>query len=152
MAEYVLLDSSPLGLACGNPRRSQTAHCLTWIDSLLARGVILYVPEIADYEVRRERTRIGAAPSLLQLDALVTHRGLRYAPITTVQMRRAAELWADARNRGVPTASRDALDADVILAACAATIGQAGDQIIVATNNVGHLARYCDARIWTTIT
>ena len=41
MAEYVLLDSSPLGIACGNPRRSQTAQCLTWIDSLLARGVVL---------------------------------------------------------------------------------------------------------------
>ena len=52
---------------------------------------------------------------------------------------------------GIPTASPDALDADVILAACAATIGRPGDQILVATQNVGHLARYCDARLWTTI-
>ncbi|MGA8346755.1 MAG: hypothetical protein WB773_02945 [Isosphaeraceae bacterium] len=44
-----------------------------------------------------------------------------------------------------------ALDSDVILAACAATIGHPGDQILVATQNVGHLARYCDARLWTTI-
>jgi len=72
MAEYVLLDSSPLGLACGNPQRSPTAQCLNWVDSLLARGLVLYVPEIADYEVRRELTRIGALPSLMQLDALVT--------------------------------------------------------------------------------
>jgi hypothetical protein len=49
--------------------------------------------------------------------------------------------WADARARGVPTASRDALDADVILAACAATIGQPGDAVMVAATNVGHLAR-----------
>jgi hypothetical protein len=67
-------------------------------------------------------------------------------------MRQAASFWADARNRGLPTASPDALDADVILAACATTIGQPGDPIIVATVNVGHLARYCDARLWTTIT
>jgi hypothetical protein len=53
--------------------------------------------------------------------------------------------------QGVPTASEDALDADVILAACAATIGQPGDQVIVATANVGHLARYCDAQLWSTI-
>ena len=59
--------------------------------------------------------------------------------------------WADARQLGIPTASPDALDADVILAASAATIGRQGDQIIVATQNVGHLARYCDARLWTII-
>jgi hypothetical protein len=59
--------------------------------------------------------------------------------------------WADARQIGIPTASPDALDADVILAACAVTIGRPGDRIIVATQNVGHLVRYCDARLWTTI-
>ncbi|MFI5460586.1 MAG: hypothetical protein ACHRXM_34665 [Isosphaerales bacterium] len=59
--------------------------------------------------------------------------------------------WADARQHGLPTASPEALDADVIVAACAVTIGQPGDQIIVATENVGHLARYCDARHWTSI-
>jgi hypothetical protein len=147
MAEYVLLDASPLGLACGNPRRSQTAQCLNWIDDLLARGVSICVPEIADFEVRRELIRVGAIPSVIRLDALVIHRGLIYAPITTAQMRRAAEFWADARNRGVPTAHPHALDADVILAACASTIGQPGDQVLVATVNVGHLARYCDARL-----
>jgi len=152
MAEYILLDSSPLGLACGNPRRSETVQSLNWLDGLLARGVVVFVPEVADYEVRRELTRIGAIPSLIRLDALVTNRGLRYAPITTAQMRQASLFWADARNRGLPTASPDALDADVILAACAATIGQPGDQVIVATRNVGHLARYCDARLWTSIT
>jgi hypothetical protein len=51
----------------------------------------------------------------------------------------------------LPTASQDALDADVILAACAATIGQPGGQILVATQNVGHLTPYSDARLWTTI-
>jgi hypothetical protein len=45
-------------------------------------------------------------------------------------------LWADACRRGLPTASADALYADVILAACAANIGQRGDQIIVATQRL----------------
>jgi len=58
-------------------------------------------------------------------------------------------LWIDGLN--VPTASAHALDADVILAACSAMLGQPGDQVIVATVNVGHLVRYCDARLWTTI-
>jgi len=119
---------------------------------LLARGVDIILPEISDFEVRRELTRIGASGSLRRLDALVTTGYLTYAPITTSEWRQAALFWADARRRGLPTAAPDALDADVILAACAATIGQTGDQIIVATLNVGHLARYCDARLWTTIT
>jgi hypothetical protein len=118
---------------------------------LLARGVDIIVPEIADYEVRRELTRIGASGSLLRLDSLAATGQMTYAPITTAEWREAALFWADARQRGLPTASQDALDADVILAACAATIGQPGDQIVVATQNVGHLARYCDARLWTTI-
>jgi predicted nucleic acid-binding protein len=151
MREYVLLDSGPLGHAC---RRRGTAlgdQCRLWLDGLLARGVDIIVPEIADYEVRRELIRIRASGSLRRLDALATAGQLTYAPITTSEWRQAALFWADARQRGLPTASPDALDADALLAACAATIGQPGDQIMVATLNVGHLARYCDVRFWTTI-
>jgi predicted nucleic acid-binding protein len=126
-------------------------RCRLWIDDLLARGVDVIVPEVADYEVRRELTRVRAYASLHRLDQLVATGRLSYATITTVEWRQAAILWADARTRGVPTASRDALDADVILAALATAIGQPGDQVIVAIMKVGHLARYCDARLWTSI-
>ena len=111
----------------------------------------MIVPEVADYEVRRELTRVRAFKSLHRLDALIAPGRLSYAPVTTADWRQAARFWADARTRGVPTASRDALDADVLLAACATTIGQPGDVVIVATMNVGHLARYCDARLWTSV-
>src|SRR5436305_1706129 len=87
-------------------------------------------------------------PSCRRLDELVTSGGLLYFPVLTMEWREAAAFWADARQRGFPTASADALDDDVILAACAATIGRPGDLVIVATNNVGHPARYCDARSW----
>jgi hypothetical protein len=60
--------------------------------------------------------------------------------------------WAVTRHRGKPTAHPHAVDADVILAACAVTIGQRGDPTIVASNNVGHLAHDCEARLSTTIT
>jgi hypothetical protein len=126
-------------------------RCRRWIDDLMARGVEVIVPEIADYEVRRELTRVGAQASVRRLDQLVAGGRLSYVPITTAEWRQAAVIWAGARARGVPTASRDALDADVILAACANAIGQPGDVVIVATMNVGHLARYCDARLWTSI-
>ena len=151
MSEIVLLDSGPLGHACRRQGIQLADRCRLWINRLFARGVLVFVPEIADYEVRRELTRVGATGSLQRLEELVTIRGLKYAPITTPQVRQAAVFWADARNRGYPTASPDSLDADVILAGCAATIGRPGDQIIVATANVGHLARYCDAQLWTSI-
>jgi hypothetical protein len=151
MPEIVLLDSGPLGLASGRPGSPVPDRCRLWIDGLLARGVEVVVPEVADNEVRRELTRVRAYPSLQRLDELVTLGGLSYAPVTTAEWRQAAIFWADARARGLPTASQDALDADVILAACSTTIGQPGDQVIVATMNVGHLARHCDARIWTSI-
>jgi hypothetical protein len=151
MREFVLLDSGPLGQACRRPGIGSADQCRLWIDALIARGVEVVVPEIADYEVRRELTRINAVGSLLRFDDLVAHGGLSYQPVSTAAWRQAALFWADARQSGIPTASPDALDADVVLAACAATIAQTGDQAIVATQNVGHLARYCDARLWTTI-
>ena len=71
--------------------------------------------------------------SLLRLDELVTRAGLSYRPASITACRQAVLFWADARQLGVPTASPAALDADEILAACAATIGQPGDQVIVPT-------------------
>ena len=105
MAEFVLLDSGPLGLACGRPGSPAPDRCRRWIGDLLARGVEVIVPEIADYEVRRELTRVAAYPSLQRLDQLVAPGRLSYAPITTAEWRQATVFWAAAR-RGVPTASR----------------------------------------------
>jgi hypothetical protein len=152
VAEYVLLDADPLGIACRQSTHPSVAPLYQWLRALDARGPKFVVPEITDYEVRRELMRIGASASLRRLDALVTAFGLLCAPITTNQMRLAAAFWADARRRGFPTAAPDALDGDVILAACASTIGHPGDHVMVATANVGHLARYCDSRLWMTIT
>jgi hypothetical protein len=151
MPEYVLLDSGPLGSACRNPRQPAALQCHLWLNGLLARGAVVAVPEIADYEVRRELTRVGATASVNRLDALITVGRLIYIPVTTVEWRQAALFWADARRQGIPTAHPHALDADVILAACATTVGQPGDTVIVATTNTIHLARFCDARLWTTI-
>ena len=52
---------------------------------------------------------------------------------------------------GRPTADPKAPDADGILAARAELAAGAGDGVIVATTNVGHLGRFVDAREWTKI-
>jgi hypothetical protein len=111
-------------------------------------GDRLVVPEIADYEVRRELIRAGRDLGVARLDALC--RGLGYAPITTEVMRDAAALWAEARNRGTPTAHHHALDGDVILAAQARALDDE-DEVVVATTNVSHLGRYVTARVWTEV-
>lgn len=151
MARYVLLDASPLGLAARRPGIPQVDRCLAWIASLGASGVVVVVPEVADYEVRRELARLGHAASLRRLDAF--GRRLLYAEITTAVMRRAAELWADVRRAGLPTGGDQGLDADAILAAQALLIGGPGDAVTVATANVAHLSRFpgVDARPWATI-
>ena len=84
---------------------------------------------------------------LQRLDDLIEIVG--YLPLTTAVMRDAAELWAQVRQSGLPTADRHALDGDVILAAQARSIP--ADDVVVATTNVGHLARLVDAALWTDI-
>lgn len=143
MARIVLLDSGPLGMIA-HPRRNPDVAA--WFVGLRRSGVAIRVPEIADYEVRRELIRAGLTIGLARLDALGRDLGL--VPISRDTWLLAASLWADARRIGRPTADPAALDGDVILAASARPLAAAGDQPVVATTNVAHLARFVDARLW----
>jgi predicted nucleic acid-binding protein len=64
---------------------------------------------------------------------------LGFVPVTTAAMLQAAEFWADLRRKGRPTAHHESLDADVILAAQAATL--TGRSVVVASTNLRHLSR-----------
>lgn len=86
----------------------------------MAAGHHLYVPEVIDYELRRELLRAGKTTSITRLDGLKT--AFHYLPITTTAMLRAADLWAHSRLSGVPTGDPKKLDIDVILAAQALTL------------------------------
>lgn len=122
-----------------------------WAEYHWRAGDLLVIPEMADYEVRRELLRAGKASSVARLDNLCA--GYEYLPLTTSVMHDAAWLWADARNAGRPTADPAALDGDVILAAQARSAQSefAPEPVVVATTNVAHLARYTDARHWSDI-
>jgi hypothetical protein len=109
------------------------------------------VPEIADYEVRRELLRAGKFAGLARLDALAAHPAATYLALTTEAMRLAAEFWAEARREHRPGAGEAALDADVILAAQAALAGDGGDDVVVATTNTDHLAQFVPAQRWENI-
>ncbi|MEG4441255.1 hypothetical protein QUB47_00065 [Microcoleus sp. AT9_B5] len=71
--------------------------------------------------------------------------------MSTEVMLLAAQLWAQARSRGRPTAEPNALDGDVILAAQAILEASEGNQVVIATTNVGHLSQFIDAREWRLI-
>src|SRR5262245_39659834 len=116
MARVIVLDSGPLGDACRKRGHPDVERLTRWWIQATANGAIVAIPEIADYEVRRGRLWAGAIDGVERLDEL--RNDLRhYIPITTAAMRRAAELWADARRKGLATADDREIDADVILAA-----------------------------------
>jgi predicted nucleic acid-binding protein len=147
VSAVVFLDSGPLGLLSHTRRSQINIACHRWLASLTAAGCRVIVPEITDYEVRRELLRIGRNAAIARLDALA--QAVEYLPISTAAMRRAAELWEQARQQGQPTAKDNTIDADMILAAQALSLGV--PQIIIATTNVGHLSRFVPADDWQNI-
>ena len=150
MSRIVLLDSGPLGMVTTPKAKSPIyQECKRWFNSLEPKGYTVVLPEIADYEVRRELLRAGKVAGIRRLDQLKA--AITYYPITTTVMLKAAELWAEARRRGRPTADPKALDGDVILAAQAILVEEEGNEVIVATTNVGHLSQFVDAREWRLI-
>ncbi len=147
----VLLDTSVLGLVTHPSSKAEPKRCKEWFEARLQDGFRFYVPEIADYELRRKLLHLNSKIAIGRLDELKS--AIDYLPITTAAMLKAAEFWADARRRGLTTAPEAALDADVILAAQAALLTgreKPGD-VLVATHNVGHLGRFITARRWQDI-
>jgi predicted nucleic acid-binding protein len=136
MSKVVLLDTGPL---------SQVAHprikpeVKRWLQYLEKTTTVLRVPEIADYELRRELLRQGKQESIDRLNQ-VSQRF--FIPLTPETMRKAADLWAWVRNQGQATASNDSLDGDVILAAQAIFQLENYDEVEVITTNLKHISRF----------
>ncbi len=146
----IVLDSGPLGYLC-NPSDSKPArNAAAWARSHLERGHRLVVPEISDYEVRRELVRASLGDALRRLDELGV--GLGAVPVTSTMWRRAAGLWADARTQGRAAAPDHSLDGDVLLAAQALELATEHDDVMAATTNTKHLARYVSAIRWDRLT
>ena len=147
---FVVLDSGVLGLVTNPSAAPQPEACKTWLKRLLLGDVTVAVPEIADYEVRRELIRADKLRGLRTLDVLRSQ--LVYIPITSAMMLKAAEIWAQLRKQGQPTAPPGSLDGDVILAAQALLAAEANAlDPVVATDNAGHLGRMITAAEWRNI-
>lgn len=127
MAPSLFLDTTPEGLLSQRPGVTEAEECRAWLRRCLSVGVTVYLPEIADYECRRELLRARKTAGVARLDRLKT--AVQYLPLTTDAMLRAAGLWAESRQRGIVTAGDRAIDGDVILAAQALSLGFAPSEL-----------------------
>ena len=81
MTDVVLLNAGPLGMV-SHPRAS--VDIVEWLASLVASGVRVMIPEIADYELRRELLPVGRSRGVERLDQLRV--SLEFVPITSEAM------------------------------------------------------------------
>ena len=93
MATDYILDTGPLGLLA-HDRPTQSIPIQNWVTQELSGGATAYISEVADYEVRRELTRLirtGQLPAsrLQRLDQLKAL--CHYLPVSTASWQRAAE-------------------------------------------------------------
>ena len=151
----VFLDTGILGLLANPNKKGESADCEQWLLSLLSKGVYVLTSDICDYEVRRSlileslrKPNINSIASLDELKDLVI-----FLPLTNEVMLKAANLWAEARIQGVPTADDKSLDADIIICAQYKLLEKEypGRYIFIATTNVKHLSRFTEAKEWLEI-
>lgn len=148
MSSVLLLDSGPLGLIT-QPQRSREVTAITdWLKDCLRAGARVLVLAIVYYEIKRELLRANKVIGIARLDAFVNATPDRYVPLTDDSLRFAAELWAQSRRAGRPTADPAALDIDVLLAAQALRLGGTPT---IATTNQKHLSQFIPALHWTDI-
>ena len=77
-----MLDAGPLGIIT-NPKLSpESIACVQWLQTHLTVGSRVLIPEIADYEVRRELLRANKIKGIARLDDLA--KLLEYLPMRRV--------------------------------------------------------------------
>jgi predicted nucleic acid-binding protein len=149
MPKAIFLDSSPLSILANPAQSLEVIEITQWVAECDSAGHHIIIPEIVDYEVRRELLRLNKSRSLSILDTL--KNDLTYLPLNSAAITKAAELWALTRQQGKPTADDSNIDIDVILAAQIITSGLKEMDAIVATVNLRHLSLFVAAEHWRDI-
>jgi len=147
----VILDSGVLYTLISTSKVKEVTDCQDWFYSLLSRSALVVTSAICNYEVKRElirRNKVKEINNLNQLKALID-----FLPVDEPTLELAAELWAEARNKGMPTADDLSLDADVIICAQYQLLAEEypGRYVVIATTNVKHLSRFTEAKEWQDI-
>lgn len=149
---FVLLDSYPLSLISNPAGKAEHLACRNWAKQLVSSNIVVVLPEIIDYELRRTLVLGKKLAGIQALDSL-SSMGIAYYPLSTEIMVKAAQLWAWARQTGQKTAHDKKIDIDVILASQAITLAsQYGDYVVIATVDTDDINRYTPAKVWQEIT
>jgi len=145
----VVLDTGVVGRVC-HPKKKENQAVARWLAELLEQGperARVVLPEIADEElcrklIHRIRTKQAEAKSLDRLDRLTEM--LDCLPLNTETLRKAAELWAEARIGGFSNSPR-------AVARWRRHPGRSSAQVTgtVVTTNRRHLSRFVPAQEWT---
>lgn len=157
MPRVIVLDTFPLSSTAKQEPRQGAAHsildnCQEWVQECIRARHTVIAPAICYYEALRELERLNATSQIARLRGFCRAVPGRFLSITDTDIDRAARLWAQARNAGTPTASADALDGDVVLAAQALNLGLSASDFVIATTNPGHLSQFVPCDLWTNIT
>jgi predicted nucleic acid-binding protein len=151
VSRFLFLDSGPLGLLTHPQRSAEVTGVSGWLSRCLLNGSRVIVPAIVYYELKRELLRARKTFGLDRLEAFVNAAPGRYLPLSDEALRLAAELWAQSRQTGRPTAEPQALDIDVLMAAQALSFGAASSEVVIATTNAKHLSQFIAAKHWNEI-
>jgi len=146
--QLLFLDSGPLGLLTHPQRTAEVVEVADWLSRWILSGRRVIVPAIVYYELKRELLRARKALGVARLDAFIEAAPGRYLPLSDGALRLAAELWAQARQEGRPSADAKALDVDVIIVAQALSVGAVPSELVVATTNPKHLSQFITAKHW----
>ncbi|WP_107670569.1 nucleic acid-binding protein [Cyanothece sp. BG0011] len=151
----IFIDTGVLGILSSPNKRKEVIKSQEWLYSCLSRGFNLVSSDICDYEVRRGLLLGGESKiqkqGLNNLDEL--HNLINFLLVNPIILRYAAELWAETRRLGIPTAEIDNIDVDIIIGATCQLLQQEypGQRVVIATTNVKHLSRFIEAQKWTEI-
>jgi hypothetical protein len=161
----VFLDTNVLGLLA-KPTKSfddssdESYQVQQWFYGLLSRGVRVVTSTLCDYEFRRgllepsdKANDAAIAPGLIELDSLADTGTLEFIFVSREDSILAAQMWVDAQAEGRPTSDKNKIDVDVIISAQCLRLQQEspGQKVVMATTNIKHISRYCEAANWRDI-
>ena len=154
----IFLDSNILGLICNVNGLSEAVDCKRWFSNSYNRGASFFTSDICVYEVRRGllKASIGLeqpVPGLLALEDVRTEGFLEFLIVSTEVLDLAAEIWAKAAADGRTTRDDKNIDVDIIISAHHQVLVDTypGQRVIVATKNLKHISRFCEAADWQDI-
>lgn len=149
----IVLDTGPLGGLTSPVDSRLSNEYKAWYVSLEDVGCYFYVPQIADYEVRRNLHLEGMNTSIIMLDEFIHAEADRYLRLTAEEIDLASQFWGQLRNAARGGSDEKALDGDVLIAAQARALEESDPftRVVVATGNVKHFRDIAFAELWSDI-